>query len=181
MRKTSPQGVLIDVCWIRPVFRYYPDLDKTETEYGWPRCSFTRGARWLCQVPSRQVLGVGQAPAVPRTLGAGLPIVRPGTWRRVHLRANAGFVSGRGGQAYWPEAVAVSETGLTKRVTCHTFRHSFAPHWLASGYDIRTDQEFLRHSEFGTTMTYTHVLHRGGKGVRSPADGLTQGFPEDWT
>lgn len=68
---------------------------------------------------------------------------------------------------------AVREAGLTKRVTSHTFRHSFATHLLADGYDIRTVQELLGHKDVRTTMIYTHVLNRGGRGVRSPADGLT--------
>jgi integron integrase len=60
--------------------------------------------------------------------------------------------------------------GLPKRVTCHTFRHSFATHLLEAGYDIRTVQELLGHTDVRTTMIYTHVLNRGGLGVRSPAD-----------
>jgi integron integrase len=69
-------------------------------------------------------------------------------------------------------ARAVRETGLTKRATCHTFRHCFATHLLEDGYDIRTVQELLGHKDVRTTMIYTHVLNRGGRGVRSPADVL---------
>jgi integron integrase len=67
---------------------------------------------------------------------------------------------------------AVREAGLTKRASCHTFRHSFATHLLEDGYDIRTVQELLGHKDVRTTMVYTHVLNRGGKGVRSPVDAL---------
>jgi integron integrase len=66
---------------------------------------------------------------------------------------------------------AVRVTKIAKRVGCHTFRHSFATHLLESGYDIRTIQELLGHKDVKTTMIYTHVLNRGGRGVRSPLDG----------
>lgn len=65
---------------------------------------------------------------------------------------------------------AVRADGMTRRVSCHTFRHSFATHLLERGYDIRTVQELLGHSDVRTTMIYTHVLNRGALGVRSPAD-----------
>ncbi|MEQ8765464.1 MAG: tyrosine-type recombinase/integrase [Planctomycetota bacterium] len=65
---------------------------------------------------------------------------------------------------------AAKAAGLSQRVTCHTFPHSFATHLLEDGYDIRTVQELLGHRDVSTTMIYTHVLNRGPGGVRSPAD-----------
>lgn len=67
---------------------------------------------------------------------------------------------------------AVEKSGIIKKASCHTLRHSFATHLLADGYDIRTVQELLGHKNLKTTMIYTHVLKSGGRAVKSPVDNL---------
>ena len=115
---------------------------------------------WPGNTPLLLVNGSGSMSSLPTCLPMTLA---PGVIRRHHLHPSGLRRAVRS---------AAQKTGIQKHVTPHIFRHSFATHLLESGYDIRTVQELLGHTDLKTTMIYTHVLNKGGQGVKSPLDEL---------
>jgi len=124
------------------------------------------GEVWLPDALARKYRGAARHWGWQFVFPSGRLSVEPGTGviRRHHVYPDTLH------RAVKSAAVAAR---IVKPVSCHTLRHSFATHLLESGYDIRTVQELLGHADVSTTMIYTHVLNKGGRGVASPLDRFT--------
>lgn len=121
------------------------------------------GAVWLPNALAAKYPGAPRQWAWQYVFPAGKLSVDPqsGVLRRHHLHESS---------LQKAVTVAARATGIPKKISCHTFRHSYATHLLEAGYDIRTVQELLGHVDVATTMIYTHVLNRPGIAVKSPLD-----------
>jgi integron integrase len=141
--------------------------------------------RWYLRERQQSAPGVSLPPALRRKYPAA-PLSWP--WQYVFPSATvctdpygAGLVRHHLHPQTLQRAVkaAVARAAIGKPAGCHTFRHCFATHLLENGYDIRTVQELLGHTDVRTTMIYTHVLNRGGRLVRSPLDALPEDAPPE--